>query len=115
MDNKNQLTNIDIKKLIQITDNSYFNQVLTQVNDHVVRVSVMYEPFVWHKHPNSDETFLVLEGEVLLELDEQLVTLLPGQVYTVPCNTPHKTSPVGPRSINLTIEHIDLQTTILPV
>jgi hypothetical protein len=40
----------------------YANFTLAHVNDHVVRMSVMTESFYWHRHPNSDETFLVLEG-----------------------------------------------------
>jgi len=35
----------------------YDNHALANVNDHVVRISVMTQPHHWHFHPNSDETF----------------------------------------------------------
>ena len=43
---------------------NYKNIPVSLVNDHIVRLSVMTEPFYWHYHPNSDETFLVIEGIV---------------------------------------------------
>ncbi len=110
MDDKKQLINIDTHQLIRSISEPYFNQVLTQVNDHVVRISIMSEPYFWHLHPNSDETFLVLEGGVLIEMEHQSVLLGPGQLYTIPAGIPHKTSPAGSRSVNLTIEHLHLET-----
>jgi mannose-6-phosphate isomerase-like protein (cupin superfamily) len=89
---------------------SYFNQILTVVNDHVVRVSVMTEPFYWHLHPNSDETFLVIEGSLFIDLDDKTVELFPGQLFTIPRGVKHRTRPGGNRSVNLTVEHVDLQT-----
>lgn len=76
------------------TSGAYANFVLTRVDDHVVRMSVMTEPFYWHRHPDSDETFLVLEGDVLLETANERVKLGPGQLYTVPAGLAHVTSPI---------------------
>jgi len=103
------LTLIDI---LEIAKNkvSYFNQPLTIVNDHVVRVSVMTEPFYWHVHPNSDETFLVIEGSLFIDLDDKTVELFPGQLFTIPRNIKHRTRPGNGRSVNLTVEQVDLQT-----
>jgi mannose-6-phosphate isomerase-like protein (cupin superfamily) len=103
------LTKIDIHQIIKGKD-QYFNQVLTGVNTHVVRVSVMTQPFYWHLHPNSDETFFVLEGSIFIDLEDKTIELLPGQLFTVPRNVKHRTRPVGDRSVNLTIESADLQT-----
>jgi mannose-6-phosphate isomerase-like protein (cupin superfamily) len=88
----------------------YENRVVAAVNDHVVRLSVMTEPFRWHLHPNSDETFLCLEGRLRLETDEGLVVLGPGDLATVKAGAAHRTSPEGPRSVNITLERADLQT-----
>lgn len=104
------LTIIDIRQKIQGRDTGYFNDVLTGVNDQVVRVSVMTQPYLWHLHPNSDETFLVMEGSIFIDLDDKTVELFPGQLFTIPRNTRHRTRPNGDRSVNLTIESADLQT-----
>ena len=85
----------------------YENFVLSQVNDHVIRISLMTEPYFWHRHPNSDETFLGIEGVVILELEDQRIELGPGDTFTVPKGVKHRTSPAGARSVNLTIERAD--------
>lgn len=88
----------------------YENRVVASVNDHVVRLSVMTEPFRWHLHPNSDETFLCLEGRLRLETDRGVVVLGPGDLATVTAGAAHRTSPAGPRSVNITLERADLET-----
>lgn len=99
----------DIKQLIDEAG-TYTNLPLALVNDHVVRVSVMTEAFYWHLHPNSDETFLVMEGVVVIDLLNSTVELQPGQLFTIPKNTPHRTRPKGERSVNLTFESMDMET-----
>jgi len=88
----------------------YANFTLAHVNDHVVRMSVMTESFYWHRHPNSDETFLVLEGELLIDIGDKTVTLTRGQMITVPKNITHRTRPGTARSVNLTVELTAMET-----
>jgi mannose-6-phosphate isomerase-like protein (cupin superfamily) len=106
------MTIIDVLEKVK-NEASYFNQALTIINDHVVRVSVMTEPFNWHLHPNSDETFLVMEGSLFIDLDDKTVELFPGQLFTIPRNVRHRTRPGGSRSVNLTVERVDLETLVL--
>jgi mannose-6-phosphate isomerase-like protein (cupin superfamily) len=73
-------------------------------------MSVMTEPFYSHRHPDSDETFLVLEGDVLLETANERVKLGPGQLYTVPAGLAHVTSPITARSVNITVEKTGMST-----
>jgi mannose-6-phosphate isomerase-like protein (cupin superfamily) len=71
----------------------WFNETLTTVNDSVVRLGVLEGEFHWHSHDNEDEFFLVLEGELLIEVEgADDVTLRPHQGYTVPKGVRHKTS-----------------------
>jgi mannose-6-phosphate isomerase-like protein (cupin superfamily) len=88
----------------------YWNEALTSVNDHEIRMSVMTQPFGWHLHPDSDETFLVLEGQVAITLEEAEVILSPGEMFTVPRGTLHKTRPCSERSVNLTFERTNAPT-----
>ena len=69
----------------------WFNQTLTTVNDSVVRLGVIEGEFHWHKHDDTDEFFLVLEGELLLDFeDRETVSLKPHQGYTVPQGVVHR-------------------------
>jgi len=70
----------------------WFNQTLTAVNDAVVRLGVIEGDFHWHKHDDTDEFFLVLEGELLLDIEEgETVALRPHQGFTVPRGVVHRT------------------------
>jgi mannose-6-phosphate isomerase-like protein (cupin superfamily) len=104
------LTVIDIREKTGGRNTGYFNEPLTSVNDHVVRVSVMTQPYFWHLHPNSDEVFLVMEGSIFIDLEDKTIELQLGQLFTIPRNTKHRTRPNGNRSVNLTIESADLKT-----
>ncbi|XHR97375.1 cupin domain-containing protein [Mucilaginibacter sp. UC70_90] len=84
---------IDLDSFTKTMVDGYANHALTNVNDLVVRLSIMTEDFYWHFHPNSDETFLVIEGTLLLDLEQETVTLKQGQIYTVPQNVHHRTWP----------------------
>jgi mannose-6-phosphate isomerase-like protein (cupin superfamily) len=105
---------IDLARAAAEASGSYSNFPLTEVDDHVVRMSVMTEPFCWHRHPDSDETFLVIEGEVVLETAVERVRLGPGQLYTVPAGMAHVTAPATARSVNITVEKIGMSTERLP-
>lgn len=83
---------------------TYDNHPVAHVNDHVVRISVMTQPYHWHFHPRSDETFLVIEGRLKIEFENGSLELGPGQMATVPRGLRHRTSPIGSRSVNLTFE-----------
>jgi mannose-6-phosphate isomerase-like protein (cupin superfamily) len=88
----------------------YENVVIAQNNDHVIRMSRMTEPYFWHLHPDSDETFLGIEGVLILELEDRRIELRPGQIFIVPKGTRHRTYPEGSYSINLTLEREGTQT-----
>lgn len=101
---------VDVRRLAAAVQGRYANQALAEVNDHVVRLSVMTEPFYWHRHPDSDETFLVVEGRLRIELEDGAVELGEGEMVTVPAGAAHRTLPVGLRSVNLTFERVGAET-----
>lgn len=88
----------------------YKNMLLSSVNNHVVRMGIMTEPYFWHFHPNSDETFIGLEGILCIDLENQAIELSPGQMVTIPASVKHRTRPKGDRSVNLTIELETMET-----
>jgi len=100
----------DFKALADGVGRKYFNTVISTVNDHVVRVGVMVEPYPWHRHPNSDETFIGVEGTVIIETEQETFELTPGSSVTIPKNVLHRTRPKEGRSVNLTVERGDMIT-----
>lgn len=83
---------------------AYGNRVMLDFNDHCLRLAVFEGPYRWHRHVDSDELFLVMEGALEIEqADGHRVGLLPGQCYVVPAGTVHRTRGVG-CTVNLTCE-----------
>jgi len=109
MSTPKNLTIINITQEATTTD-LYKNIPVAHVNDHVVRMGVMTEPYFWHLHPESDESFLVIEGSIFIDLEDRTVELLPNQVFTIPKNVIHRTRPNGKRSVNLTFESSNMTT-----
>jgi mannose-6-phosphate isomerase-like protein (cupin superfamily) len=95
------------------TEETYNNHPIASVNDHEVRISVMTEAYHWHCHPDSDESFLALEGGLFIDFDDRTVELLPGQMITVKRGVRHRTRPMGDRSVNLTFERAGARTETL--
>jgi len=73
------------------------------VNNSVVRLGVIEDEFHWHKHDEEDEFFFVVEGELLLDLENKTVKLTPQQGYTVPKGVIHRTR-ANERTVILMVE-----------
>ena len=101
---------VDPLALSRIVTEAYHNVSLGAVNDHEIRMSVMTEQFRWHRHPDSDETFYGVDGELVIEFADREVVVRPGQLVTVPAGTLHRTRPGGERSVNLTFERVNAAT-----
>ena len=64
---------------------------LCTVNNSVVRLAVIEGEFHWHKHEKEDEFFFVIDGLLLIDLEENVIELKPKQGFTVPKGTLHRT------------------------
>lgn len=62
---------------------------VTSVNDYDMKIAKVQGEFVWHTHPDTDELFLVLSGELTLQMRDGDVVLGPNDVYVVPAGVEH--------------------------
>ncbi len=62
---------------------------LTSVNDQDVKIARIQGEFVWHAHPDSDELFMVVSGELTLQLRDGDVVVGPDELYVVPAGVEH--------------------------
>jgi mannose-6-phosphate isomerase-like protein (cupin superfamily) len=86
-----QLTPIDIASEAKACTERWLNQTLTTVNESVVRLGVVEGDFHWHKHDTEDEFFLVLEGELSIEVEgRETFVLGPHQAVTIPRGVMHR-------------------------
>ena len=109
------MTVVDIRaEHADITD-SYKNQVLFNINKECMRLSVFEGEYRWHHHPDSDELFLVVAGELQIEFeDAPQITLTEWQSIVIPAGTVHRTRAIG-RTVNITYEEQGAQTVFVEV
>ena len=74
-------------------------RTVVEFNGHDVMVVKAQGEFVWHKHDDTDDFFLVLRGELTIELRDGGVTLRPGDLFIVPKGVEHR--PVAREEVHL--------------
>ena len=82
---------IDVHAVPGADEFKWFNQTLCRVNDSVVRMAAIEGEYHWHKHDEDDEFFYVVDGELLIDLEDRSVALKPGQGFVVPKTVVHRT------------------------
>jgi mannose-6-phosphate isomerase-like protein (cupin superfamily) len=95
---------IDVKALADGCEFKWFNQTLCKVNDSVVRVGIVEGEYHWHKHEDDDEFFYVVEGQLLIDLEDRIVELAPWQGFVVPKGVLHRTR-APQRTVILMVEN----------
>ncbi|HQW05599.1 MAG TPA: cupin domain-containing protein [Flavobacteriales bacterium] len=89
------LEHIDVPAVVAATAEKWANRTLTQVNDSVVRLGMLEGEFHWHKHDDDDEFFFVLEGQLLIDLEDRTIELNPQQGVTITKGVMHR--PLAPK------------------
>jgi mannose-6-phosphate isomerase-like protein (cupin superfamily) len=82
---------IDAGALAAACTERWWNQTLCRVNDCVLRLAVVQGEYHWHHHDDEDELFYVVEGRLLVDLEDRTVELAPRQAFAVPRGVRHRT------------------------
>ena len=82
---------IDVPTLIEQSTKKWQNMSLCTVNNSVIRLAVIEGEFHWHKHDKEDEFFFVIDGLLLIDLEEKVIELKPKYGFMVPKGTLHRT------------------------
>src|SRR5687767_2851217 len=81
---------IDLLEKAGMIGEQWSPRVIAELNDYQLKVVRIEGDFVWHDHPETDEAFLVLDGELRIDFREGSVQLGPGELYVVPRGVEHK-------------------------
>ena len=65
-------------------------KIIAQMNDYHFKLAIFQDAFVWHKHDETDEVFIVLDGEMSIVFKDGSVSLKPGEMFVVPKGVAHK-------------------------
>ena len=74
-------------------------RTVAQLNNYDVMVVKVKGEFVWHKHDETDDFFLVLKGKLNIQLRDRTVSLGPGEMYVVPKGVEHR--PVAQEEVHM--------------
>lgn len=76
-------------KLTRFSDH-WSPRVIAEMNDYQFKLAKVQGEFVWHAHADTDEVFIVIEGELTLEFRDKVVPLSAGEMYVVPKGAEHR-------------------------
>ena len=86
---------IDLRAKSALIGELWSPRVVAELNDYQFKVVRIQGDFVWHDHPETDEAFLVLEGELRIDFRDGAVTIRPGELFVVPKGVEHKPYAAG--------------------
>lgn len=83
-------TPINIKNKLSAFTEFWSPKIIAQMNDYHVKLVKIKGDFVWHKHDETDEVFINLDGEMSIEFREGRIDLRSGEMIVVPKGVEHK-------------------------
>jgi mannose-6-phosphate isomerase-like protein (cupin superfamily) len=83
-------THINLAEKLDQFSEHWSPKIVARYNDNEVRLVKTSGEWVWHKHDETDELFLILEGEFDMEFRDRTVTVKPGELLIVPRGTEHR-------------------------
>ena len=65
-------------------------KVVAEMNDYQFKLAKIKNDFIWHSHEDTDETFIVIEGKIYIEFEDETVELSEGEMIVVPKGKKHR-------------------------
>jgi mannose-6-phosphate isomerase-like protein (cupin superfamily) len=80
---------VTLQAKFALLDEPYKPGIVEYLNDYKLQIVKVKGPFVWHKHDDTDDFFLVVEGRLTIHLRDRDVVLGPGELFVVPRGVEH--------------------------
>lgn len=81
---------INFREKLSKFDDHWSPRVIAEMNDYQFKLAKVHGEFDWHSHADTDETFIVIDGELEIEFRESKVRLAAGEMFVVPKGVEHK-------------------------
>ena len=101
---------INLKSKLESIKDYWSPKVIAELNDYQFKLAKIKDEFIWHEHNDTDEAFIVIEGNIEIELEDSTVELSEGEMFVVPKGAKHKPLARGEAHIML-IEPRDVKNT----
>lgn len=80
---------VNLAEKLALFDELWSPKIVASMNDYDIQVAKAKGDFVWHKHDETDDFFLVLKGRLTIQLRDRDVELGPGEIFVVPKGVEH--------------------------
>ena len=81
---------VNLQEKFSLFTEHWSPKIIGELNGQQVKIAKIKGEFVWHDHTNEDELFMVIKGELNIQLKSETITLQEGEVYIVPKGVSHK-------------------------
>ena len=81
---------LNFNKKLSLFEEQWSPKVIAEMNNYQFKLVKIKGDFIWHDHQDTDETFIVLEGNLRIDFRDGSVDIGPGEMYIVPKGVEHK-------------------------
>ncbi len=92
---------VNLREKLALFEETWTPKIVGELNGQVVKLAKLEGEFVWHAHAQQDEMFLVIEGQLTIQMRDKNVQLGPGEFFIVPRGVEHNPICVGRVSLLL--------------
>jgi mannose-6-phosphate isomerase-like protein (cupin superfamily) len=86
----NQMNKINLLSKFKRFNDTWSPKVIAEMNEYQFKLAKIENEFIWHTHKDTDEVFIVLEGKMGIEFEDETVELEAGEMIVVPKGKKHK-------------------------
>ena len=83
-------TAINLGEKFRVLTETWSPRVVAEMNDYQFKIVKLEGDFIWHDHKDTDETFMVLAGELRIDFRDGCVLIGAGEIFVVPKGVEHK-------------------------
>ena len=81
---------VNVSEKFTLIKEQWAPKIIAQLNEYHFKIAKIQGEFVWHSHPETDEVFLVVDGEMIIHLREGELKLSKGEMCVIPAGVEHK-------------------------
>ncbi len=98
------MNTINIAEKFRLFSQYWTPKIIAECNGQLVKLAKVKGDFLWHKHENEDEMFIVFKGTFVIEFREKTVELKEGEMLVVPKGVEHKPGTISEEAHVMVIE-----------
>lgn len=81
---------VNIQQKFDLLEEQWKPKIIAEMNNYQFKIVKLEGDFIWHNHIDTDETFMVIEGQLDIHFRDRIVTLNEGELFVIPKGEEHK-------------------------